>query len=430
MSYDKVFKNVQNLHKINFTKILSISNYDDNFSLSDKYYDFSENGKYNNGRFKGRIENCCHKCDKFNSIKENNVSSADFEKYKNYKLENVSHGSHTIDYLNSSGYDTSNIDSMFEINNWNDTPVLFLMENPSIDYEIYEQVGNKYPTKTWYWIHRRLNQPDYMIQNLDNYLIQGEYGQMVYALICKYKLANAYLTNIIKCGMNNKNDPNFKSEGYLGTWWYKDECKRTCINEILNKEIQMLCNGYNRIKVFAFGSNAYWLAKDYFQNSSSKILENLDIQLVQLPHPSSRLSNNYRKYVVKGIVEDVLKNDQQFVLNNDCLPTELILKDKLKEYFSNKGIDTTAKKTNNKKLWIKLKLQNTLFNNTDSLVTEVEIIAGVNNQYLNNSVKIGYGYNFLTSKFWGWDYDNLEPIECTSIKTFNIFKKAIESLKL
>lgn len=424
MNFDKVYENVRNLHKINFTEILSISDYDDDFSLSDKYYDFTEDGnKYKNGRFKSEIKSCCHKCDSCNSIRDD-VSKLDFEKYKNFRLENVSHGSHTIDYLHAAGFDETHIISMFREDDWIDTPVLFLMENPSIDYEIYEKVEGKYPAKTWYWIHRKLNKPDYMIHNLDNYLVQGKYGEMVYALICKYKLANAYLTNVIKCGMNNKNDPNFKNEGYLSTWWYKDECKRTCINEILSKEIKMLRDGYSQMKVFAFGSNAYWLAKDYFQNSSSKTLENLDIQLVQLPHPSSRLSNNYRKYVVDGILKDVIYN-HKFPLTKNTLPTKEKIHESLVKAFEKKHIEI---RTSSGKSFLteKYVLTNSLFSESQ-IVTGVTLKGSKDNKILG---KIGFGYNFLDEVYWGWDYDKKDYISTREIKYFEEFKSVIDNLQL
>ena len=427
MEYNKIYGNVKELHKINFTEILSINNYDDDFSLTEKYYDFSENGKYNNGHFKGKIENCCHKCDGFDSIRDDDdVTKEEYEKYKNYRLENVSHGSHTIDYLNAAGFNKFDIDELFNNGSWDDTPVLFLMENPSVDYEIYHKVGNKYPTRTWYWIHRKLIKPDDMIQKVDDYLVQGEYGQMVYALICKYKLANAYLTNVIKCGMNNKSDFDFEKEGYLGTWWYRDDCKSTCIKEILSKEIHTLRNGYNKIKVFAFGSNAYWLAKDYFQNSSSYALENLEIQLVQLPHPSSRISNNYRKYVVKGILNDVL-NSKKFSLSKKELPTKERVKKRLEKEFKEINIKLTES-WGTDKLTVKYSLENSLFNeeqNENRIVKEIILKGRKNNNILGN---IEMGYNFVDEVYWGWDINKKDYISIDKIKYFETFKKVIESI--
>lgn len=424
MKFEKLFRNVKNLHRINFTEILSVDNYDDNFSLTEKYYDFSENGKYNNGHFTGKIENCCHKCDDFDSIRnDDDVPKAEAKKYENYRLENVSHGSHTVDYLNAAGFNEGDIIELFNNENWDDTPVLFLMENPSVDYEIYHKVGNKYPTRTWYWIHRKLKTPKDMVEKFDNYLVQGVYGQMVYALICKYKLANAYLTNVIKCGMNNKNSDGSEKEGYLGTWWYKDACKETCIKEVLSKEIHTLRSGYNKIKVFAFGGNAYWLAKDYFQNSSSYALENLDIQLVQLPHPSSRISNIYRKYVVKGILNDVL-HGEKFSLSKKNFPTKENVKNALDDEF--KSMEIKIKETSGTKfLTVKYSLEKSLFYEKE-IVTKIILKGSKNNSILGN---IEMGYNFIEDKYWGWDCSKKGYISTAGIKFFENYKKVIESIK-
>ncbi len=70
----------------------------------------------------------------------------------------------------------------------------------------------------------------------------------------------------------------------------------------------------NKLKVIAFGKNSYSLAKEFFQYNDDETVSKLNIQLVQLPHPSSRLSNIYRKYIVKGIMKDLLSDDKKFLI--------------------------------------------------------------------------------------------------------------------
>lgn len=274
MNYNLILKNSKELHEINFNQIIKVNNYNDDFSLTEDYYNFNKyvgNGEYKNGSFKYEITGCCTKCDP-NAIldkneKWNKKDKTEYDNYyKDYRLKYVSHGSHTLDFLNAANLNKKEIKHLFENKCWIDTPVLFLMENPSINYEIYEECANgKFPTKTWYWIHRKMQKPSDI--NTDEYLKQGKYGEMVYSLICKYKLANAYLTNVIKCGLNGHKNG---KDDYLGTVWYKDECKNKCLNEIFSKEIETLIEGYDQLKIFAFGSNAYWLAKIF---SKIKILE-------------------------------------------------------------------------------------------------------------------------------------------------------------
>ena len=430
MSYEQIFENVKELHRINFQEVIKLDNYDENVALNDKYYDFT-NCRFNDNH---KVIGCCKRCEdkECNTITDVSVSEKDRKKYEKFMLENVSHGSHTIDFLNASGLTEDAILKDFQ-KGWKETPVLFLMENPSIDYHhMYRYCDNKYPTNAWYWIHDKKELQNY--KNVDSFLKQGYYGDMVFALIKHYKLANAYLTNIIKCGMNNKNsysnkEEAYKNESYLGTWWYKDDCKKTCITEILAKEVENLTKEYENLKVVAFGSNAYWLAKEYFQQGENKALSKKNVQLVQLPHPSSRISNNYRKYVVKGILDDLFDNENNFkVKNSNIFDGKTV--NRIVEKFKEKGIDVVKMQTlqkKQKKIVIKYKTTSSIFNNKEHL-KEVWLMANSGNEFMNNPVKTGYGYNFIDETFWGWNYDNDEYIPIETIKTSEIFKDIIKEL--
>lgn len=313
MDIKQLLDNVKQIHRINFQDIITIDGYDENFAFNDKYYDIE------NQRFRNQVISCCHRCEENNCntvIVDGNSNSKEY-KYQSYKLENVSHGSHTIDFLNASGLTENDIIQKFKTG-WDDTPVLFLMENPSVNYHnMYHICNDKYPTNAWYWIYGKKELLDN--NDLDDYLKQGWYGDMVYALLNYYKLSNAYLTNIIKCGMNNKGsfeneEEAYKNEKYLGTKLYKEQCKKTCMTNILANEIKCLTNNSNKLKVIAFGKNSYSLAKEFFQYNDDETVSKLNIQLVQLPHPSSRLSNIYRKYIVKGIMKDLLSDDKKFLI--------------------------------------------------------------------------------------------------------------------
>lgn len=313
MDVKQLLDNVKQIHRINFQDIITIDGYDENFAFNDKYYDIE------NQRFRNQVISCCHRCEEKNCntvIVDGNSNSKEY-KYQSYKLENVSHGSHTIDFLNASGLTENDIIQKFKTG-WDDTPVLFLMENPSVNYHnMYHICNDKYPTNAWYWIYGKKELLDN--NDLDDYLKQGWYGDMVYALLNYYKLSNAYLTNIIKCGMNNKGsfeneEEAYKNEKYLGTKLYKEQCKKTCMTNILANEIKCLTNNSNKLKVIAFGKNSYSLAKEFFQYNDDETVSKLNIQLVQLPHPSSRLSNIYRKYIVKGIMKDLLSDDKKFLI--------------------------------------------------------------------------------------------------------------------
>ena len=149
MDVKQLLDNVKQIHRINFQDIITIDGYDENFAFNDKYYDIE------NQRFRNQVISCCHRCEEKNCntvIVDGNSNSKEY-KYQSYKLENVSHGSHTIDFLNASGLTENDIIQKFKTG-WDDTPVLFLMENPSVNYHnMYHICNDKYPTNAWYWIY-------------------------------------------------------------------------------------------------------------------------------------------------------------------------------------------------------------------------------------------------------------------------------------
>ncbi|MBP0990183.1 MAG: hypothetical protein J5874_03280 [Oscillospiraceae bacterium] len=311
-----IFSNVKALHRLNFTEIIKIQDFDNDFALNEEYYDFDNYispGTNKNGRFKSVVESCCDICRKGVLEKEDSWTRSDKDAYdryyKDFKLKYVSHGSHSVDFLNAAG-----VNIVEECADWNDVPVLFLLENPSLNYEIYQECPNgKYPTNTWYWIHRRLEKPSNV--HLDDYLVQGFYGRMVYALICEYCLLNAYMTNVVKCGLSGEYKDG--KESYLGTSWYDRTCIKSCFENVLLKEIKCLTKGFDRLKIVAFGSNAYKLIENCLTERASdrsSIINEIKVQLVQLPHPSSRIKTLYRRYAVKGIMNDLLYNDSSFFL--------------------------------------------------------------------------------------------------------------------
>lgn len=432
MDYNKVFENVKELHKFNFTEVIKHKGYSEK---DEPYSILNASDRPEEGNYSFDILDCCHECEYYKSDNEINKPDENklkkekkTEEYKDYKLCYVSHGSHSIDFLRASGLNDNKITEEFENNNWNDTPVLFLMENPSKDDEnnpFYKKVGvenSKYPTNTWYWIHNKKRPIIDMQSDFESYLKQGYYGEMVYALVCKYKLANAYLTNVIKCGMNKrttKKDGSFE-DGYIGTWWYHDDCKRTCINSILNQEIVKLTKGYDKLVVFAFGNNAYWLANDYFRTHDLDVT----VRLFKLPHPAGRLSNDYRRYVLKGIISDALDdNKQELGLIKKNTVSEEICRNIFIEKFN--GIGEQIKKTTNENhLGLKIVTSKTVFN--EELLTEI-ILRGSSKQF---GGKKEIGYYFPDDLYWAWDRDKKCRMECSEFKYFNEFQECIDEIFL
>ncbi len=293
IEYEQILNNVKKLHKINFNQIIKHNNFNESFSYKN-VFNIEEN------RFKSAydIVDYCDNCKNCNTPKNEDLD---------YKLCNISHGSHTIDFLEAFGID--DIKSEFINNNWNTQPVLFLMETPSKDYKIYDYIKTdiehtgKKPAHNWYWIHE--DWTNLFKENKFNdsrYYGLKSYGKMVASLIYQYKLANAYLTNIVKCGMNSFyfNGKETPKEKFLNLYDYKEKCIEICINSILVKEIEALRNN-RKLIIFAFGNRTYQTVRKYFNDNNK-------YEIVKMPHPADyHISNDYRKYILKGIVEEILE---------------------------------------------------------------------------------------------------------------------------
>lgn len=235
--------------------------------------------------FVDRNKGCCKACER-----KKCAVPADGEKYNEYKLKYVSHGAHALDFCQRMGIEPDDT--------WNDIPVLFLFENPSVQYDDqYEEHGGKCPAKTWYWLRGGNEKKDF---SYPRYFRQSCYGDLVASMIRMFKLSNAYMTNFVKCSMNDED-----GKHYLGTVEYQEKCIETCFTNILLKEIEFLTDFYKKkLIVFAFSNRVYELAQKYL----SKVVS-LDCSLCLLPHPASRMANEYRKYVLFGKVYKTLSNN-------------------------------------------------------------------------------------------------------------------------
>ncbi len=239
------------LNELNFSQLIQ---YDlkeiKNYSVQ-KYID--------NGSAHPSIRNYCTSCEE----SEINISPYD----QSYKLCNISHGSHSRDFINA-------VDPGTDISEWNKDGVMFVMESPSRDYKIYEtteitkdgRIYNKRPTKMWYWIHEKCDYAEY-----PKFFKGGEYGNLVRSIIFTFKLANAYMTNLIKCGMNDST-----GEFFRGIDYFDSHCIQNCYDLFLSKEIELL----NPKVIFTFGTKVFNQLKDKVKDSKIKI--------VGLPHPAGQ----------------------------------------------------------------------------------------------------------------------------------------------
>ena len=243
---------LRKLRKLNFEKLISVGVPD----VKTYCYDEYKNNDYQHTPINGYCISCEEKgC---NSSKDDD----------SYKLTNISHGAHSSDFLQV-------LPEKPNTANWHPEPIIFVYETPSRDYDIYKRVPydgyNKHPSEVWYWIHE--------VEDFITYPASfrgGEYGKFVLSAILTFKLANVYMTNLVKCGLNN-------AEGrFQGLSDFKDETIQNCFSNFLKKEISILKPKI----IFAVGSDVEEWIKSFVG----------DIYYVQqLPHPAGRRRNDHYK---------------------------------------------------------------------------------------------------------------------------------------
>lgn len=223
---------MKELRRLNFMDLISIGVPDiDSYTFAD----YRKNG-YGHAPIKGY----CISCEE----KGINTSRDDEE----YCLSNISHGAHASDFFLA-------LKDNVDISGWHQEPVMFVYETPSLDYGIYKDIEykgcNKRPSKDWYWIHDDQSPVSYPER-----FCGGEYGGFALSAIITFKLANVYITNLVKCGLNNK-DGKFK-----GLSSFKDQCIDNCYHQFLKREISIM----NPAIIFAVGSaveeRVKWFVKD------------------------------------------------------------------------------------------------------------------------------------------------------------------------
>lgn len=212
------------------------------------------------------------------------------DKSAKYRFTSITHGAHTWDFLQAH-------DKCAEVKDWSTQPVLFVMENPGpYDDKGYYKTENRYLARWWYWINGQgLKENRKYKFKYPEWFVQKEYGWMIYSVINTFKIANAYVTNMVKCGIGSDNCK------YKTTDYYNQKIVNKCVERYLCKELEFLRgeNQQTTVIVFAFGQNTYYTLCEKLKD------KNCEIYL--LPHPANRLANDYRKYVLFGKIARALK---------------------------------------------------------------------------------------------------------------------------
>lgn len=232
------------LRKLNFKDLISVGLQD---VTSYTFDDYRKNGYEHTP-----IDGYCISCEEQGC----NVAADD----DSFQLTNISHGTHSTDFFRSLTVKQDTTD-------WHQQPVIFVYETPSLDYGIYKEIHfrgrRKCPSKEWYWIHDDQDPVSYPER------FKGfEYGGFVLSAIRTFKLANVYITNLVKCGLNSKDGKQFK-----GLSSFKEETITNCFNKFLEREFSI----FQPEVIFAVGSAVEdwvsWFVKDSYY-------------VHQLPHPA------------------------------------------------------------------------------------------------------------------------------------------------
>ncbi len=256
---------MEKLRTLNFEKLISIE-------FEKPISEYSFNDYLSKG--KRQIKGFCTDCEG----KKLNISPKD----ENYRLQNISHGATSNDIFEASDKNITKLDKY-----WKDEGVIFIMESPSADrggfYEKNTFDGiTKKPTKEWYWVHYKQDKFGYPQE-----FKGGRYGSLFNSIIYTFKLKNAYLTNLIKCGMNNENGK------FKGIDFFNGGCIDNCFNRFLSEEIRII----DPKIIFCFGSLVL--------NNFNSHFKNRDIKVVGLPHPAGRrrgFKDEYYRHLYFSII--------------------------------------------------------------------------------------------------------------------------------
>jgi hypothetical protein len=146
---------------------------------------------------------------------------------------------------------------------------MFLYESPAGGETLYKRVAyrghSKAPTKEWFWVHGD-NAPVTFPHGFQG----GVYGQFVFSAIMTFRLANPYVTNLVKCGMNDSKGTQFRNLAC-----YSDECVENCYKRFLDREMAIL----KPRLLFAVGSSV---------EDRLIYLTKRPVFIQQLPHPAGR----------------------------------------------------------------------------------------------------------------------------------------------
>jgi len=293
------------LKELNFNKLLILDTNIENYTFKD----YAKNG------YKHPIKGMCTICE------EEGVNECRYNKIYNinYKLKTIGHGTMTDDILAATGQKCP------PPPDWKEDGVLFVLENPGpCDLDIYTPFKckrfTKFPTHQWYF----LNPESYPQRCEYPYHFKGqEYGEFFCSVLFTFKLKNMYITDFVKCGMDDVGDDfngirnnEYKKE-YNKINKYQEKCIKNCFENYFYKEIEFV----EPKIIFCLGKDA----RTQIDSNMSKIEDTLGYKpkVITLPHPNAqdfekqklsaiKFREIYYNRIIEGLVEsEIINNDEK-----------------------------------------------------------------------------------------------------------------------
>jgi len=213
-----------------------------------------------------------------------------------YRLTIVSHGAHSSDFFLA-------LTSPIDLTGWHQEPVVFVYETPSGDDRSCSEIPfaghKKKPSKDWYWIHN-----EHALCSYPDNFRGGEYGygHFVLSAVVTFRLANVYMTNLVKCSMNNM------AGKFKPLNWFRPECIKNCYEKFLSHELAIL----QPVIVFAVGASVENYLRKFCRDG---------YRIQQLPHPAGQqrgLRDEHYKVlyfwlVLKGLRDAMIVSKDEYL---------------------------------------------------------------------------------------------------------------------
>ena len=135
-----------------------------------------------------------------------------------FSLQIVSHGIHSLDLFK--------IQKFNDYSDYRDDAVMLVMESPAsnLDACYKEEIDGKHPAKVWWWADGKSTDER---TTYPYGFSSKKYGEFFNSFVHTFKLKNAYMTNLVKCGMLNSDH-----DKYANLDKFPAKCKNNCFDNI------------------------------------------------------------------------------------------------------------------------------------------------------------------------------------------------------